>query len=108
MLENLDVTLVRKDAMERSTKRKFFIGTVTSDRMDKTVVVEVERLVKHPMYKKYIRRLSKFKAHDSDNKCRMGDRVLIVESRPLSKDKRWRVSQIIEKAEKSPVNSAMG
>lgn len=94
--------------MERSTKRKFFIGTVTSDRMDKTVVVEVERIVKHPMYKKYIQRRSKFKAHDRDNQCRVGDRVLIVESKPLSKDKRWRVCQIIGKAEKSSVNSAMG
>jgi small subunit ribosomal protein S17 len=66
--------------------------------MDKTVVVQVERLVKHPMYKKYIRRRNKFTAHDNDNACGIGDRVEITESRPLSKTKRWRVSRIIEKA----------
>jgi small subunit ribosomal protein S17 len=66
--------------------------------MDKTVVVQVERLVKHPMYKKYIRRRNKFTAHDKDNTCAIGDRVEISESRPLSKTKRWRVVRIIEKA----------
>jgi small subunit ribosomal protein S17 len=76
--------------------------------MDKTVVVLVERKVKHPMYNKYVQRRSKFKAHDAANGCSIGDRVLIVESRPLSKDKRWRVSQIIAKGAKTSVNSAMG
>ena len=76
--------------------------------MDKTVVVLVERKVKHPIYKKYVQRRSKFKAHDSNNQCSMGDQVLIIESRPLSKEKRWRVSQIIEKAAKTSLNSAMG
>ena len=73
-------------------------GTVISNKMDKTVVVQVERLVKHPLYKKYIRRRNKFRAHDKDNVCQIGDRVTIIESRPLSKSKRWRVSQIVEKA----------
>ncbi len=94
--------------MEKTKKRKFFIGTVTSDRMDKTVVVLVVRKVKHPIYKKYVQRRSKFKAHDSNNQCSMGDQVLIIESRPLSKEKRWRVSQIIEKAAKTSLSSAMG
>lgn len=74
------------------------IGTVVSDKMDKTAVVQVERLVKHSMYKKYIRRRNKFAAHDKDNQCGIGDRVLITESRPISKRKRWRVTEIIEKA----------
>ncbi len=74
------------------------VGTVVSDKMDKTVVVLVERLVKHRLYHKYIRRRSKFNAHDKDNQCRTGDKVLITESRPLSKTKRWQVSKIVEKA----------
>jgi small subunit ribosomal protein S17 len=73
-------------------------GVVVSNKMDKTVVVQVERLVKHPLYKKYIRRRNKFMAHDTDNACQIGDRVEITESRPLSKTKRWRVSRILEKA----------
>jgi small subunit ribosomal protein S17 len=73
-------------------------GTVISNKMDKTVVVQVERLVKHPLYKKYIRRRNKFRAHDKDNACQIGDRVTIIETRPLSKTKRWRVSAIVEKA----------
>ena len=73
-------------------------GIIVSNKMDKTVVVQVERLVKHPLYKKYIRRRNKFTAHDKDNACGIGDRVEISESRPLSKTKRWRVVRIIEKA----------
>jgi small subunit ribosomal protein S17 len=73
-------------------------GIIISNKMDKTVVVQVERLVKHPLYKKYIRRRNKFMAHDTDNACQIGDRVEIVESRPLSKAKRWRVSRILQKA----------
>jgi small subunit ribosomal protein S17 len=73
-------------------------GVIVSNKMDKTVVVQVERLVKHPLYKKYIRRRNKFMAHDTDNACQIGDRVEITESRPLSKTKRWRVSRILEKA----------
>lgn len=74
-------------------------GTVVSDRMDKSVVVLVERLVKHPVYKKYVRRRAKFMAHDEKNECRIGDRVLISETRPLSRRKRFKVSQVLEKAE---------
>jgi len=74
------------------------IGTVVSDKMDRTVVVQTERLVKHRLYDKYIRRRAKFSAHDAENSCRIGDKVLITESRPLSKTKRWQVSQILEKA----------
>lgn len=74
------------------------VGTVISNKSDKTVVVLVERLVKHRMYHKYVRRRSKFAAHDKDNACQIGDKVLITESRPLSKTKRWRVSEIVEKA----------
>jgi len=78
--------------------RRQLTGTVVSDKMDKTAVVEVERLVKHPLYKKYIRRRNKFAAHDKENSCHIGDKVLITESRPISKHKRWRVTDIIEKA----------
>ncbi len=83
--------------MERNF-RKTRIGTVVSDKMDKTVVVAVRDSVRHPLYKKIIRRTVKFKAHDEANECREGDRVMIMETRPLSKDKRWRVVSIVEKA----------
>lgn len=73
-------------------------GIVVSDKMDKTVVVLVERLVKHRLYKKIIRRRAKYAAHDKNNECSIGDKVVITESRPLSRTKRWRVSRIIEKA----------
>ena len=74
------------------------VGTVVSDKMDKTVTVQVERLVKHRLYKKYIKRQNKFSAHDEGNTCQVGDKVLITESRPLSRTKRWRVSEIVKKA----------
>lgn len=77
--------------------RKTRVGIVVSDKMDKTVVVKVDNLVKHPVYKKYIKRRVTCKAHDEQNSCSVGDKVLIVETRPLSKDKRWRVRQILEK-----------
>jgi small subunit ribosomal protein S17 len=77
--------------------RKTQVGVVVSDKMDKTVVIKVDRLVKHPVYNKFIKRAAKYKAHDKDNSCHTGDRVLIVECRPLSKDKRWKVRHIIEK-----------
>lgn len=77
--------------------RKSKVGTVMSDRMDKTVVVRVERVVLHPVYKKYTRRRTTYKAHDEKNEYRIGDRVEIVETRPLSKEKRWRVSRLIER-----------
>ncbi len=78
--------------------RKTRVGVVTSDKMDKTVVVAVETLVQHPLYKKRVRRTKKFKAHDEHNQCKVGDKVRIMETRPLSKDKRWRVVEIIESA----------
>ena len=78
--------------------RKTAIGYVVSDKMDKTVVVEVEDRVKHPLYGKVMRRTSKLKAHDEQNACGIGDRVLLMETRPLSATKRWRVVEILEKA----------
>lgn len=81
--------------MNERGSRKTQIGLVVSDKMDKTVVVKVDRMVKHPVYSKYIRQTAKYKAHDELNSCKTGDRVVIVESRPLSKDKCWKVRQII-------------
>jgi small subunit ribosomal protein S17 len=81
--------------MSERGSRKTQTGVVVSDKMDKTVVVKVDRLVKHSVYNKYIKRSAKYKAHDADNSCKIGDRVVIVESRPLSKDKCWKVRQII-------------
>jgi small subunit ribosomal protein S17 len=78
--------------------RKIRQGTVISDKMDKTVVVEVKRRIKDPMYKKYVLKRKRFKAHDEKNQCSTGDRVEIIETRPLSRQKRWRVLRIIEKA----------
>ena len=78
--------------------RKTRVGTVVSDKMDKTVVVAIQDNVKHPLYKKIIKRTVKFKAHDEKNECGIGDKVEIMETRPLSKDKRWRVTEIITKA----------
>ncbi|OGQ00998.1 MAG: 30S ribosomal protein S17 [Deltaproteobacteria bacterium RBG_19FT_COMBO_52_11] len=78
--------------------RKTMVGTVVSDRMDKTVVVLVQRLVKHPLYQKYIRKRARHKAHDQKNECRPGDRVLLMETRPLSREKSWRVKEILERA----------
>ena len=82
---------------QRGMKRQM-LGTVTSNKAHKTVTVLVERLVKHKLYQKYIRRRARFTAHDELNDCRTGDKVLIKESRPLSKTKRWRVVKIVEKA----------
>jgi len=83
--------------MERNN-RKTKIGRVVSDKMDKTVVVAVETKVRHPLYGKTINRTTKFKAHDENNEANINDRVLIMETRPLSKDKRWRIVEIIERA----------
>jgi small subunit ribosomal protein S17 len=80
-------------------KRKFRLGQVVSDKMDKTVVVAVETPKRHPLYKKTMKRVVKYKAHDEKNKCRAGDKVIIVETRPLSREKRWRVAEIVAKAE---------
>ncbi len=84
--------------MNQRGLRKERTGIVIRDRMEKTVVVSVERTVMHPRYKKYLRRRTKVKAHDESNQSHVGDRVLIVECRPLSRDKRWRVSRVLERA----------
>lgn len=78
--------------------RKTRIGKVVSDKMDKTIVVAVEDNVKHPLYKKVVKHTERFKAHDENNECKQGDRVLIMETRPLSKDKRWRLVKVLERA----------
>ena len=83
--------------MERNL-RKSMIGTVVSDKMDKTVVVAVETSVRHPIYKKTVKRTYKLKAHDEENACKAGDKVEVMETRPLSRDKRYRVVRIVEKA----------
>ena len=80
------------------SRRKVRVGTVQSDKMDKTVVVLVERQFAHPLYKKIIKRSKKFMAHNENNEARVGDRVKIVEHRPLSRNKRWRIVEIVEKA----------
>lgn len=85
------------EATERNL-RKTRVGKVVSDKMDKTIVVAIADNVKHPKYGKVIKRTVKFKAHDENNECGIGDKVMIMETRPLSKDKRWRLVQIIEKA----------
>lgn len=84
-------------------KRKTRIGYVVSDKMDKTVVVAVETLKRHPLYKKTYKRVVKYKAHDEDNKCRVGDKVRIIETRPLSRQKRWRIAEIITRREVAEV-----
>ncbi|UCD85039.1 MAG: 30S ribosomal protein S17 [Deltaproteobacteria bacterium] len=83
--------------MTERGRRKILVGTIVSDKMEKTVSVLVERRVKHPVYKKFIRKVTKLKAHDEKNQSRVGDRVRIMETRPLSKQKRWRVQEILEK-----------
>lgn len=84
--------------MDERGNRRVIKGVVVSNKMDKTIVVRSERLVKHPVFHKYIRRYVKYKVHDEHNRCNVGDKVLIVESRPLSKEKRWRMREILEKA----------
>lgn len=85
--------------MEERGKRKVLTGKVVSDKMDKTVVVAVETMVKHPLYQRIVRRTRKFKAHDEQNSCRVGDKVRMMETRPLSKEKRWRIIEILERAD---------
>ncbi len=84
--------------MTTKANKKQFIGLVASDKMQKTVVVEVTRRMRHPVYSKYIKRRKRYHAHDEENSCKAGDRVLIEECRPLSAKKRWRVKQILERA----------
>jgi small subunit ribosomal protein S17 len=84
--------------VEVRNRRKLRVGKVVSDRMDKTVVVSIERLVQHPTVGRYVRRRSKFKVHDEKNECRVGDVIRFMETRPLSKDKRWRFVEFVERA----------
>jgi small subunit ribosomal protein S17 len=92
--------------MERG-RRKVRVGRVVSDKMDKTVVVAVETLVRHPLYQRTVRQTKKVKAHDAENTCRVGDKVRIMECRPLSKEKRWRVVEIIERGKRFDVVPAV-
>ena len=85
--------------MAERNNRKVRTGVVVSDKMDKTIVVAVERLMRHPLYGKIIKRTKKFKAHDENNECRVGDIVTIMETRPLSREKRWRLVKIVQKAQ---------
>ena len=84
--------------MEERNLRKTRVGVVVSDKMDKTITVAIQDRVRHPLYKKIVDRTYKLKAHDENNECKIGDRVKVMETRPLSKDKRWRLVEIIEKA----------
>jgi len=83
--------------LEQRSSRKTQVGKVVSDKMDKTVVVAIETLVRHPLYGKTIKRTKRFKAHDEENACRIGDKVRVMETRPLSKEKRWRVVEILDR-----------
>jgi small subunit ribosomal protein S17 len=94
--------------MKERRLRKQRTGLVISDRMQKTVVVVVERTVMHPKYKRYLKRRTRVKAHDENNQSRVGDRVLIVEGRPLSRDKRWRVSKILQRARTIQIEETEG
>ena len=86
--------------MQERNLRKTRVGKVVSDKMDKTIVVAIEDNVKHPLYKKIVKKTYKLKAHDENNSCEIGDKVKVMETRPLSKDKRWRVVEILEKGGK--------
>jgi len=86
------------DSSDNRKQRKVRTGIVISNKMDKTVVVEVSRTVIHPVYKKFVRRRKRFMAHDEENRCQIGDQVLIVETRPLSRHKNWRVRKIVREA----------
>ena len=84
--------------MAVQANKRMIKGVVISDKMDKTIVVKAERLVKHPIFHKYVRKHVKYKAHDEKNECKSGDTVVIIEARPMSKDKRWRMLEILERA----------
>jgi small subunit ribosomal protein S17 len=86
-----------KDMTDRNETQREWVGQVVSDKMDKTVVVAISRVVRHPFYRKVLRRVTKLKAHDEKNECKVGDRVRLIETRPISKDKHWRVVQIVER-----------
>jgi small subunit ribosomal protein S17 len=95
--------MVEKESVEQPVeapraRRKLRVGKVVSDKMDKTIVVMIERLVKHPVYGRYVRRRNRFKVHDEKNTCKEGDIIRFMETRPLSKDKRWRFVEVVERA----------
>jgi small subunit ribosomal protein S17 len=90
--------MIETKAQARPVRRKTFVGIVKSNRMNQTIVVTVERMVKHPQYGKYIKRTTKLYAHDEKNTCNIGDKVLVMSTRPLSKLKRWRLIEVIERA----------
>ncbi len=94
--------------LKRETSKRKMIGIVVKDKMDKTIVVEVEKFLKHPKYHKYMKRKMRYKAHDGTNACKIGDEVLITEARPVSKDKRWLVKEIIKKEELSAGEKEVG
>jgi small subunit ribosomal protein S17 len=91
--------MTEQKIVDENKSQRSVIGTVISDKMNKTIVVQVERKVKHPLYGKYVRRFSKMYAHDEDNACQIGDLVLIQQSRPLSKTKRWKLVEILKREE---------
>lgn len=91
--------MTEQNNTELKTSQRTVIGKVVSDKMNKTIVVQIERKVKHPLYEKYVRRFSKMYVHDEDNACRIGDLVLIQQSRPLSKTKRWKLVEILKREE---------
>jgi small subunit ribosomal protein S17 len=95
-------------SMDNRSLRKERTGTVVSDRMEKTIVVSLERTVMHPKYRKYLKRRSRVKAHDETNQCQVGDRVRIVECRPLSRDKRWRVSVVLQRTQTTAGEQSTG
>jgi small subunit ribosomal protein S17 len=95
-------------SMDNRSLRKERTGTVVSDRMEKTIVVSLERTVMHPKYRKYLKRRSRVKAHDETNQCQVGDRVRIVECRPLSRDKRWRVSEVLQRTQTTAGEQSTG
>ena len=97
-LDGSDATEAATEGRLAFGKKRVLIGRVVSDRMQKTIVVQIERRKLHPLYKKYITRTKKIKAHDETNQCKIGDLVRVVESRPISRDKRWRLAEILEKA----------
>ncbi|MFM8551656.1 MAG: 30S ribosomal protein S17 [Nitrospiraceae bacterium] len=84
---------------EKTEKRREWVGNVVSNKMNKTVVVAVDRFVSHPVYRKVLRRVTRLKAHDEQNSCKVGDRVRLIETRPISKDKHWRVVEIVERGQ---------
>jgi small subunit ribosomal protein S17 len=94
--------------LKRGANKRKMVGVVIKDRMDKTIVVEVEKFLKHPKYHKYIKRKMRYKAHDEANACKMGDKVMITEVRPVSKDKRWLVKGIVKKEELSAGEKEVG